>query len=117
MHVFKKDKTMDGKNEIWCGIDISKDDMAVALDVDRDSPVRKLPCRKFPRTPDGVRDLLTWCGSLDARTPRVLMESTGTYSRDVLLWFVNLSPDVSVTVANPRHVKHFIDSEHLGHMV
>ena len=105
---------MDEKNEMWCGIDISKDDMAAALDVDRNRPVRQLPCKKFPRTPDGVRDLLDWCARLGARAPRFLMESTGIYSRDVLLWFHARHPGVHVTVANPRHVKHFIESEHLG---
>ena len=111
----EKGKIMDEKKkETRCGLDISKNDMAAALDVDRDLPVHRLPCRKFPRTPDGMRALLAWCAELGADAPRLLMESTGIYSRDVLLWLHVRHPDMHVTVVNPRHAKHFIESEHLG---
>ena len=107
---------MDGKKEIWCGIDISRKDMAAALDIDRELPVRKLPRAKFMRTVDGLRDMLEWCEAQGAgrETLRVFMESTGVYSRDLLQWFQNHFPEIPVSMGNPRHVKHFIDSEHLG---
>ena len=107
---------MDEKKEIWCGVDISKKDIAVALDIDRELPVRKLPHAKFMRTVDGVRDMLEWCAAQGAgrETLRVFMESTGVYSRDLLQWFQNHFPEIPVSMGNPRHVKHFIDSEHLG---
>ena len=107
---------MDGEKEIWCGIDVSKKDIAVALDIDRDLPVRKLPHAKFARTLDGLRDMVEWCAARGAgpEVLHVFMEATGMYSRDLLQWFQNHFPEIPVSMGNPRHVKHFIDSEHLG---
>lgn len=107
---------MDVKKDIWCGIDVSKKDMAVALDIDRDLPVRRLPRAKFRRTLDGLRDMVDWCATQGAGvgTLHVFMESTGVYSRDLLQWFQNHFPEIPVSLGNPKHVKHFIDSEHLG---
>ncbi|MBO7088908.1 MAG: IS110 family transposase [Lentisphaeria bacterium] len=107
---------MDEKKDIWCGIDVSKNDMAVALDIDRDKPVRRLPHATFKRTIDGLREMLDWCAEQGAGGDKlhVLMESTGVYSRDLLQWFQNHFPEIHVSMGNPKHVKHFIDSEHLG---
>jgi len=107
---------MEEKNSMWCGIDVSKNDMAVAVDNDRELPVRKLPCRKFPRTLDGVQDMMEWCASYNGQKKdiHIFMESTGVYSQELLLWFHLHFPNIQVSVGNPRHIKHFIDSEHLG---
>lgn len=107
---------MKENQEIWCGIDISKNDMTVALDIDRDLPVRKLPLKTFKRTVEGIHDMLDWCAAQNAGPDglRVFMESTGVYSREILQWFQNHFPRIPVAVGNPRHVKHFIESEHLG---
>jgi len=107
---------MEEKKAIWCGIDVSKNDMVAALDIDREQPVRKLPSRKFARTIDGLRDVLEWCAAhgADEAGLRVLMESTGNCSRELLQWFQNHFPHIPVSMGNPTHIKHFIDSEHLG---
>ena len=107
---------MKENQEIWCGIDVSKNDMTAALDIDRDLPVRKLPLKTFKRTADGLRDMMDWCASLNVPLDmlRVFMESTGVYSRELLQWFQNHFPRIPVSVGNPRHIKHFIESEHLG---
>ena len=107
---------MEENQKIWCGLDISKNDMSAALDIDRDLPVRKLPLKSFRRSLEGIRDMLDWCAEQHVETTalRVFMESTGIYSRDVLRWFQNNFPSIPVSVGNPRHVKHFIESEHLG---
>lgn len=107
---------MAENNKLWCGIDVSKNDMAVAVDIDSKLPVRKLPCRKFLRTLDGVQDMLEWCASynVEKKCIHIFMESTGVYSQELLLWLQQHFPSIPVSVGNPRHIKHFIDSEHLG---
>ena len=107
---------MNEERKFWCGIDISKDDMTAALDMDGALPVRKLPVRSFKRTLDGLQDMLEWCASQNAALSNlaVFMESTGVYSMEVLQWLRNRFPAIHVSVGNPRHVKHFIEGEHLG---
>jgi len=107
---------MEEDNKLWCGIDVSKNDMAVSVDIDRKLPVRKLPCRKFLRTLDGIQDMLEWCASfnVEKKSIHLFMESTGVYSQELLLWLQQHFPSIPVSVGNPRHIKHFIDSEHLG---
>ncbi len=107
---------MNEERKIWCGIDISRNDMSAALDIDGELPVRKLPAQSFKRTLEGLQDMLEWCAARNAALPdlAVFMESTGVYSMEVLQWFQNHFPDIHVSVGNPRHVKHFIESEHLG---
>ena len=110
----KKENPMDEKSRIWCGIDVSKNDMAVALDLSPSLAIRKLPVKKFRRTLDGLHDMLAWCEANKAHDIHVLMEATGVYSRELQQWLQLHFPAIPVTVANPRIVKHFIESQHLG---
>ena len=105
---------MDEKNRIWCGIDVSKDKITVALDLSPELPVRKMPVKTFMRTLDGLKDMMDWCNLHKADDIHVHMEATGVYSRDLLMWFQLHYPAVPVSVGNPRTIKHFIDSQHLG---
>ena len=107
---------MNEERKFWCGIDISKNDMTAALDMDVELPVRRLPAKSFKRTFEGLQEMLEWCAARNAALPNlaVFMESTGVYSMEVLQWFQNHFPSVPVSVGNPRHVKHFIEGEHLG---
>ena len=110
----RKEKTMEEKNRVWCGIDVSKDTITAALDLSPELPVRKMPVRTFMRTLDGLQDMMDWCRLHKADAIHVHMEATGIYSRDLLMWFQLHYPTVPVSVGNPRSIKHFIDSEHLG---
>ena len=105
---------MDEKNRIWCGIDVSKDKITAALDLSPELPVRKMPVKTFRRTLDGLLDMMDWCRLHKADDIHVHMEATGVYSRELLMWFQLHYPAVPVSAGNPRSIKHFIDSEHLG---
>ena len=105
---------MEEKNKVWCGIDVSKDKITVALDLAPELPARKMPVKTFCRTIDGLRDMMDWCTLHKADCIHVFMEATGIYSRELLTWFQWHYPTVPVSVGNPRAIKHFIDSQHLG---
>lgn len=105
---------MEEKSSIWCGIDVSKDKITVALDLSPELPVRKMPVRTFRRTLDGLGDMMDWCILNKANDIHIHMEATGVYSRELLMWFQLHYPAVPVSCGNPRTIKHFIDSQHLG---
>jgi len=105
---------MEEKSRIWCGIDVSKDKIAAALDLSPELPVRRMPVKTFRRTLDGLTDMMDWCTLHKVGGIHVFMEATGVYSRELLMWFQLHYPAVPVSVGNPRAIKHFIDSQHLG---
>lgn len=104
------------KEIIWCGIDVSKDTMTVAVDLHPDKNARSNPAWTFPRSKAGVAKMKAWiCEQLEmnnqANRPfRFLMEATGVYSRELLLWLLEVLPESRPTVMNPRLVKNFIAS-------
>lgn len=107
---------MAQENKIWCGIDVAKDKLSVALDVKPECKVREIAQMDFVRDINGVRDMLDWCSTFGVRQQDlcILMEATGQYSRELLQWFQNNFPDIHVTMGNPRRIKHFIESCNLG---
>lgn len=107
---------MSTKKEIWCGIDVSKDTMAAAIDICPDQDLRKIPARNFSRTPAGVNELMEWTKSQssDESIPRVLMEATGEYSRELFGWFMAEYSSSGPALLNPRQVKDFIGSRNIS---
>lgn len=85
----------------WVGIDVSADELVVAMQ--RDDRRR---CRsKFPNDTRGHRALLCWIKKQAYRS-RICLESTGIYSLDVAL-ALNGDGTTELMVANPRAVSDF----------
>ena len=107
---------MAQENKVWCGIDVSKDKLSVALDVKPELQVREIAQMDFVRDINGVHGILDWCSTFGVRQQDlcILMEATGQYSRELLQWFQNNFPGIHVSMGNPRRIKHFIQSCNLG---
>jgi len=83
------------------GIDVSKNVLDVAIRRDG----THLETARFDNDAAGHRKLVRWL-TKSARSVRVVLESTGTYSLDVAL-ALHRARGIAVMVANPRAVKQF----------
>jgi transposase len=83
------------------GIDVSK----AVLDVAARRDERALETARFDNDAAGHKKLLRWL-TKGGRSATVVLESTGTYSFDVVL-ALHRAPGVAVMVANPRAIKQF----------
>jgi transposase len=83
------------------GIDVSK----AVLDVAARWDEGRLETARFANDPTGHKALIRWL-TRGARTVRVVLESTGTYSLDVAL-ALHRTRGIAVMVANPRAIKQF----------
>ena len=77
----------------WIGIDVAKQDFQAALAHTGQkwpaTALRELPVKRFARSPEGVQTLLAWLRTLmqaefEGGTIRVIMESTGKYSIELI---------------------------------
>ena len=99
----------------WLGLDVSKDTFDVALH----PPLRpgqapaldKLRTEKFPRTRQGIQQLLVWADSLiplpdqpeqPAPTLRAVMEATGSYSHQLAIWMIAERACTAPAIINPH---------------
>jgi len=87
------------------GIDVSKRDFEVQLDVQGRKPRR----RHFDNREVGFRALAAWLASHDAPQVHAVMEATGAYS-DALALFLHQAGH-AVSVVNPARIKGFAESE------
>jgi len=95
--------------EIWSGIDVSKKTFVaswVRSTVHLDD-FQKIPHRQFQRTPEGVRQYCRWLQDQEGDLSGVVMEATGRYSLELLVWLVQQRPDLAPAIVNPRQAKHF----------
>lgn len=101
---------------LWVGCDVSKETFDAALCLT--SPegciqsLSRYPTSQFPRSEDGVRKFLGW---LDFKIPaatevRVVMESTGRYSRQLTLWMTAQRPSLAPAIVNPEATAAYVRS-------
>jgi transposase len=108
---------------VWAGCDVAKETFDAALwfplDAHEQRPMKDIPVATFPRTPEGVSQLLTWADDLLASedepsglapTLRVVMEATGRYSIDLAVWMIAQRPSHAPAIINPQTAHHYIDS-------
>jgi transposase len=89
------------KKMLFVGIDISADELVVA--VERDGEV--LPVASFDNDTPGHRKLIRWF-TKSKRAVRVCLEATGVYGFDLCL-ALHRTKGIEVMVANPRAIKDF----------
>ena len=89
------------KKMLFVGIDISADELVVA--VERDGEL--LPVTSFENDTPGHRKLIRWL-TKSRRPVRVCLEATGVYGFDLSL-ALHRTKGVEVMVANPRAIKDF----------
>jgi transposase len=102
----------------WIGIDVSKAtfDAAVLRPGQHypETPLREIPAKRFPRSPQGVANLLRWMAEQlrDVTAPqvRVVMEATGKYSVTLAEWMGEQCPMLAPAIVNPRQTADFIKS-------
>jgi transposase len=93
-------------------LDVSKDDFTYATARSDEAPftaeeVKAIKVRTCDRTRKGVAAFLDWA---KAQVPEgfemlVVMESTGPYSLQLAAWLLELSPDLPVTIVDPKRPK------------
>lgn len=105
----------------WAGIDVSSEffDISIVFHGQHypETPLRDIPSKQFPRTPEGVSRSLQW---LDAKLAawgaapqdglRVVMEATGGYSLELAAWLMEQRPSLQPAIVNPRRVHDFFKS-------
>jgi transposase len=89
------------KKMLFVGIDISADELVVAVERDGES----LPAACFENDATGHRKLIRWL-TKSTRPVRVCLEATGVYGLD-LSRALHRTKGIEVMVANPRAIKDF----------
>jgi transposase len=88
---------------VWCGIDVSATELAVAVLADA-----FLQQRTFDNRASGHRALIAWL-QRQARTAWVCLEATGMYSLDLAL-ALHAAERIAVSVLNPKIVCRFAET-------
>lgn len=101
---------------VWSGMDVGKlkFDAALCFDlaVDRDDR-RSMPTCSFARTAGGVEQFEVWLDQQlaqrgrDGSPARACMESTGSYSMELIGWLRQARAPLQPALLNPAYVKHF----------
>ncbi len=97
----------------WLGLDVSKATFHAAVCPQAGvRSHRDLAVKVFPRSAEGVQQVLQWAREqVPAGTAlRVVMESTGSYSRDLFSWLVDADGDLAPAILNPHAVLYFAKS-------
>jgi transposase len=95
--------------EIWSGIDVSKKTFVASWVPSTVGlgDFQSIPYREFERSPEGVRHYCRWMRQQGEGPTGVVMEATGRYSLELLVWLVRERPDLAPAIVNPRQAKHF----------
>jgi transposase len=103
-------------NEAWLGADVAKSTFDVALLGPEQHParvaLRDLPVESFPRTAAGAEACLSWARQRVGEEigMRLVLESTGVYSAELMQWLSAKEPQLGPSMMNPARTKHFMDS-------
>jgi transposase len=92
-------------HKAFCGIDVSKASLAVAMQRDGGNGFDR---REFANSPEGDKQLIGWLLQRGSRA-RVSLEATGVYSLDVAL-ALDAADGVEVAVLNPKTANLFARS-------
>ena len=105
--------------EPWVGMDVGKHEFAAALyvfPVPGNPDMQSMPAKVFENNSEGVKKCVEWVESLlaarrlDAPDPRVCMESTGQFSRNLAEEILDQRPSWSPAVVNARYIKKYGES-------
>lgn len=101
----------------WVGCDVSKKTFDVALFQEQKGKtvqLKKLPADGFERSKKGVKKFITWIDNLlqinEGEECRVVMEATGSYSRELYAWMISTRPSLSPAILNPMRASKYIKS-------
>lgn len=111
----------ENKLPVWAGFDVAKDtfEAALYLPVEPGLPPRdimSLPKKTFARTSDGIRNFHQWSflirdkACLEGGKMRIVMETTGRYSRELAGWLKEEMSFTMPVIEDARAVKDFIKS-------
>lgn len=81
----------------YVGIDISKSSF--------DAYSEKCGSKEFPNSLEGFKDLVAWISNDVVGTPKVVLEATGGYHREVVNYLQSCR--IKVSVVNPKRVRDF----------
>jgi transposase len=99
---------------LWSGVDVAKEWFDASVWLPNQplelSAMRRLPVKRFERTPEGVGQFVEWARQRLGGTPRVVMESTGSYSLELAVWLVVEDSTTAPAIINPRQAKDYMKS-------
>jgi len=95
----------------WAGFDVSSAVFDVALWGDQD--FRDMTMTRFPRTFAGAEALVTWVEQQPRPLEGIVMEVTGSYSRELVEWILQIRSNWRLAIINPTLVKNFGKSKGL----
>jgi transposase len=106
------DDTHEAPTANWLGIDVAKASFEAAVHPPWHPGLSiapgELPRSGFPRTPEGVEDLLSW---LDRTSPDrpvlVAMEATGRYSVELTELLLAARPELAPAIVDPLTIRDF----------
>lgn len=115
MHSEKaRSDAMAKETNLWSGIDVAKSWFDAALWPAGHplelSAMRNLPLKSFENSAEGVDHFFAWCDERLGATPRVVMESTGSYSAHLAEWMLERRPQSAPAIINPRRAKDYLQS-------
>ena len=99
----------------WIGLDVAKRTFEAAVHPPWRPgcfiPLSSLRTQGFPRTREGVGQLVAWLDGLALEgNARAVMEATGKYSVELTQWLVAERPTLAPAIADPKATSHFIRS-------
>jgi len=98
------------------GLDVAKASFEAALATPAQLPAQPLASKPYARLFEGAAQLVQAVEAhpsmieLAQPLPRIVMEATGAYSRQLAEWLVALRPQWRVAVVNPRFIKAYAHS-------
>jgi transposase len=123
MSIVRISATTSEKHTAWSGCDVAKATfdagLWLPLPEGQSRPLRDIPVRTFPRTREGVREFLAWADGLIAPadlldgstwTFHAILEHTGRYSEELVVWLLAERPATRWTLLNPQQAAHFARS-------
>jgi len=123
MTIVRCSATTSEKQTVWSGCDVAKATFDAGLWLPlaegQSRDVRDIPVRTFPRTREGARAFLQWAESLIVPTDlldgstwtfHAILEHTGGYSQELVVWLLAERPAFRWTLLNPQQAAHFARS-------
>ena len=89
----------------WVGIDVSKNTFDVAIW--GDLPFKSMTLIQFKRTKKGAEVFAVWLAGQPRKVAGIVMEWTGSYSRELAEWLHQVSDGWTISLINPCLVKAF----------
>jgi len=102
------------KTQNWIGIDVAKASFDVGLLLNGNKVFKEIQLAHFPRTEEGFHDCMRWvkqcCDDSEQIVDdplRVVLDSTGYYSMQLVSWIFKNYPELKPSIINPSQLKYF----------